>query len=105
MAWLADSKSLAFLSTCQAQPENKNQADFFLADPASKSAPSRLTHLKGIAETPAFSPDGKQLGFLYVEGATRQASPLAAEKPPAGVIGEEGLEIKRVASVDIASSR
>ena len=93
IAWSPDSKTLAFLSDCA----DKSQSDFYLAQPGSKTSPRRLTHLHGIPEAPAFSPDGKQIGFLYVEGATRRASPLAAEKPPAGVIGEEGLEIKRVA--------
>jgi len=99
IAWSPNSKTLIFLSNCQATGEDKDQADFYLAEPASKSAPRRLTHLHGIPESPAFSPDGQQLGFLYVEGATRPASPLAAEKPPAGVIGEDGLEIKRVAEI------
>jgi dipeptidyl aminopeptidase/acylaminoacyl peptidase len=103
IAWSPDSKTLAFLSDCQADGENKGQRDFYLYQPEEKSAPRRLTHLHGIADEPAFSPDGKQLGFLYVEGATRFASPLAAEKPPAGVIGEDGLEIKRVAEVSVSA--
>jgi dipeptidyl aminopeptidase/acylaminoacyl peptidase len=97
IAWSPDSKTLAFLSDCA----DKSQSDFYLAQPGSKTPPRRLTHLHGIPEAPAFSPDGKTLGFLYVEGATRRASPLAAEKPPAGVIGEEGLEIKRIATVAV----
>jgi dipeptidyl aminopeptidase/acylaminoacyl peptidase len=105
IAWSPDSKTLAFLSDCQADGENKGQRDFYLYEPGVKSAPRRLTHLHGIADEPAFSPDGKQLGFLYVEGATRFASPLAAEKPPAGVIGEDGLEIKRVAAAQVADGK
>ncbi|AXC14173.1 tolB protein [Acidisarcina polymorpha] len=105
LAWSPDSKTLAFLSDCQSAGENKTQADFYLAEMGNKPKIRRLTHLPGIPEAPAFSPDGKELGFLYVEGATRRASPLAAEKPPAGVIGEEGLEIKRVAEADIASGQ
>jgi dipeptidyl aminopeptidase/acylaminoacyl peptidase len=101
VAWSPDSKTLAFLSDCQAAADHPAQADFYLAGPDAKTAPRRLTHLHGIAEAPAFSPDGRQLAFLYVEGATRRANPLAAEKPPAGVIGEDGLEIKRVATVAI----
>jgi dipeptidyl aminopeptidase/acylaminoacyl peptidase len=100
IAWSPDSKTLAFLSDCA----DKAQSDFYLAQPGSRSNPRRLTHLDGIPEVPSFSPDGKQIGFLYVEGATRRASPLAAEKPPAGVIGEEGLEIKRVAEVSISTT-
>jgi dipeptidyl aminopeptidase/acylaminoacyl peptidase len=101
IAWSPDSKALAFLSDCA----DKSQSDFYLAQPGGKTSPRRLTHLHGIPEAPAFSPDGKRLGFLYVEGATRRASPLAAEKPPAGVIGEEGLEIKRVATADSTSGQ
>jgi Tol biopolymer transport system component len=102
IAWSPDSTTLVFLSNCQPPKENPAQSDFFLYSAAAKSAPRRLTHLHGIPEAPAFSPDGQQLGFLYVEGASRKASPLAAEKPPAGVIGEDGLEIKRIAAVPIA---
>jgi dipeptidyl aminopeptidase/acylaminoacyl peptidase len=37
------------------------------------------------------------VAFLYVEGATRPAGALAAMKPWSGVIGEDGVEIQRVA--------
>jgi dipeptidyl aminopeptidase/acylaminoacyl peptidase len=38
-----------------------------------------------------------------VAGATRPSGALAAMKPPAGVIGVEGLEIQRVAAIDAVS--
>jgi dipeptidyl aminopeptidase/acylaminoacyl peptidase len=47
--------------------------------------------------------DGKSLGFLYVAGATRHASAVAAAKRPAGEIGVSGIEVQRVASLDVAS--
>jgi dipeptidyl aminopeptidase/acylaminoacyl peptidase len=47
--------------------------------------------------------DGKSLGFLYVPGATRHASAVAAAKPAAGEIGVSGVEVQRVASLDVAS--
>ncbi len=103
LAWSPDSTTLAFLSDCQATADSNGQSDLYLYRPAMTGTARRLTHLHGIPESPAFSPDGRQIGFLYVEGATRRASPLAAEKPPAGVIGEEGLEIKRVAAADAAT--
>jgi dipeptidyl aminopeptidase/acylaminoacyl peptidase len=62
-----------------------------------------LTHLRGEIESLDFSPDGKQIGFLYVEGATRHAGALDAMKPPSGIIGIDNLEIQRFASVDRAS--
>jgi Tol biopolymer transport system component len=45
------------------------------------------------------------VAFLYVEGATRPAGALAAMKPPSGVIGEESVEIERVAVVGVDSPK
>ena len=63
----------------------------------------RLTTLSGFVHEPAFSPDGSKIAFLYVEGATRPAGALAAMKPPSGVIGEDGIEVQRVAAITIPS--
>jgi len=60
----------------------------------------RLTDAKGEVGDPIFSPDGSKIGFLYVPNATRRAGALAAMKPWAGVIGEDGVEIQRVAFVE-----
>ena len=93
IAWKPDAKALVFLSDC-AQPGE--QADLYLSRLDGGPA-RRLTALKGDADSPAFSPDGTRVAFLYVEGATRQPGALAAMKPPAGTIGEDGVEIQRVA--------
>ena len=93
IAWEPDSKALAFFSDC-AKPSE--QADLYLA-PMDGSAARRLTELKGLAEALAFAPDGQSVAFLYVEGATRAAGALAAMKPWSGVIGEDGVEIQRLA--------
>jgi len=93
IAWEPDAKALAFFSDCGKPGE---QADLYLSQLDGNPA-RRLTELRGYAHEPAFSPDGKKIGFLYVEGATRPAGALAAMKPPAGVIGEDGIEIQRVA--------
>jgi dipeptidyl aminopeptidase/acylaminoacyl peptidase len=104
LAWSPDSKSLVFTSDCNAPSNASDQADVYLASPASGSiSPRRLTHLHGGVTTLAFSPDGLYIACLYIEGATRPAGALAAMKPPAGVIGVEGLEIQRVATVETAS--
>jgi dipeptidyl aminopeptidase/acylaminoacyl peptidase len=98
MAWAPDSKALAFLSDCGS---SERQMNLYLSkldgDPA-----RRLANLKGYVESPAFSPDGTKVAFLYVEGATRPAGALAAMKLPAGVIGEDGIEIQRVAVAKVA---
>ena len=70
---------------------------------ATGASARRLTHLHGGITSLAFSPDGLHIACLYIEGATRPAGALAPMKPPAGVIGVEGLEIQRVATVETAS--
>ena len=93
LSWAPDSKVLAFLSDCAAPHE---QMDLYLSHLDGKPA-RKLTTLKGYVGAPAFAPDGKAIAFLYVEGATRPSGALAAMKPPSGVIGEDGVEIQRVA--------
>jgi dipeptidyl aminopeptidase/acylaminoacyl peptidase len=96
-----DSTKLAFFSDCTSD----HKTAIFVADPSGATPPHQVAALNGYAHDLAWSPHGKQLGFLYVEGASRPPSPIAAEKPPSGVIGVEGLEIQRVAEVDAASGQ
>jgi dipeptidyl aminopeptidase/acylaminoacyl peptidase len=104
LAWSPDSKSLAFTSNCNAPSNSSDQLDVYLMNPAAAGASARrLTHLHGGITSLAFSPDGLHIACLYIEGATRPAGALAPMKPPAGVIGVEGLEIQRVAVVEAAS--
>jgi len=110
-AWAPDSRHLAFLSACESGGDG-GQQDVFVAtvggDFASGKAKvevQRLTEARGEVGYPEFSPDGSQIAFLYVEGATRAAGALAAMKPWAGVIGEDGVEIQRVAIVDAAAKK
>ncbi|HTW78022.1 MAG TPA: S9 family peptidase [Terracidiphilus sp.] len=98
--WSPDSASLAFFSDCAS---DNGQADLYLSHLDSNPA-RRLTSLSGYVNEPAFAPDGSAIAFLYVEGATRPAGALAAMKPPAGVIGEEGIEVQRVAVVSVNGS-
>ena len=93
-AWAPDSKSFAFFSDCANSADH--QVDLYLSR-LDGSPAKKLSALKGLPNAPAFSPDGSKIAFLYVEGATRPAGALAAMKPPAGVIGEDGVEIQRVA--------
>jgi len=101
LAWSSDGKALAFFSDCAKLGE---QTDLYVA--AVDGGPARrLTELKGYVHELAFSPDGSKLAFLYVEGATRPAGALAAMKPPSGVIGEDGVEVQRVAVADVDAAK
>src|SRR5208283_813850 len=99
LAWSPDSALLAFTSVC-AQPGQ--QSDLYLSR-LDENPPTRFIELPGGISAPAFSPDGRALAFLYVEGATRPAGAQAAMKPPSGVIGEDGIEIQSVAKVTLPS--
>ncbi len=107
--WAPDGETLAFLSTCtshddQAKPTSGEetrmaQEQIFLWSKATNQV-TQLTHLVGEIQQPAWSPGGKSISFLFVKNATRHAGALDAMPPWNGVIGEDGVEIQRVYSVD-----
>ena len=102
--WSPTSASIAFLSDCEDPSDQSNQPNLFLSH-LDGSPALRLTDLHGYVEAPEFSPDGKSIAFLYVEGATRPSGALAAEPLPSGVIGEDHIEIQRVAAVSSTASQ
>lgn len=106
VAWAPDSRRLAFVGNCPGGGQDnvfvaKIGGDFAQGKP--KIDVDRLTEAKGETGFPTFSPDGSKIAFLYVEGATREAGALAAMKPWAGVIGEDGVEIQRIAVIDASA--
>ncbi|HEY0197364.1 MAG TPA: prolyl oligopeptidase family serine peptidase, partial [Rhodanobacter sp.] len=102
-SWSPDSRHLAFVSSCDTDLTNTKamQNDIVLADATSHDAPVPLAQLKGYVRSLQWTNDGKSIGFLYVPGATRHASALAAAKPAVGEVGVTGLEIQHVASIDV----
>jgi dipeptidyl aminopeptidase/acylaminoacyl peptidase len=97
LAWSADGKRLAFLSDAV----KTGQLQLYVADVGAGPA-KQLTKLKGFLSTPGWSPDGKTIGVLFTENATRRAGPLVAETPDEGVVSEAFLE-QRLALVDASS--
>ena len=100
--WSPDGETLAFLGGCTAEssdPTVPRQQQIYLWSKGSGEV-RQLTHLTGDLQQMAWSPDGQQIGFLFVANATRTAGALDAMKPWSGVIGEEGVEIQRVYAVD-----
>ena len=100
LTWEPDSKALAFLADCD---KPGIQDNLYLSHLDGKPA-QRVGDLKGYVHEPAFSPDGSKIAFLYVEGATRPAGALAAMKPWSGVMGEDNVEVQRVAYLPVAAS-
>ncbi len=98
--WSPDGNTLAFISNCT--EEANGQTQLFLWNKGTGKV-RQLTHMTGSIEAPAWSPDGRSIAFLYVENATRTAGALDAMKPPAGVIGEDGVEVQRVYGVSSTS--
>ena len=103
IAWSARNE-LAFASDCNATGGDGQEDVYLTQASATSTPPRRLTHLQGGINDLTFSPDGLHLACLYIEGATRPAGALAAMKPPSGVIGVEGLEIQRIATIETASA-
>src|SRR5436189_1450087 len=97
-AWSPDSKSLAFFSNAG----EKDQAQLWTVN-ADGSNPTKITSLKGYAARPRWSHDGKQIAFLYIEGASG-GGPLMAAPATTGVI-DRAIHNQRIAVLDIASGQ
>ena len=69
---------------------------------ATGGAARKVTSLTGAVTDLHWSPDGKQIGFLFIENPPRLAGPIAAVPPETGVIGEKTFA-QRLAAVEVAS--
>ncbi len=65
-----DSQTLAYTSTCTSKEDKPGDPQIFLYS-RKTGISTQLTHLSGIFQQVAFSPDGHSLAFLFVEDATR----------------------------------
>jgi dipeptidyl aminopeptidase/acylaminoacyl peptidase len=102
--WSPDSQWLALLSTCLDANNKPGQRQIILWSRATGEFKT-LTHLTGQMHEMSWSPDGKNIAFLFVENATRSAGALDAMKPWDGVIGEDGVETQRVYGINVASGQ
>ena len=82
--WSPGGNEIAFLSDAQ----TPNQLQLFIADAISGTLITKqpLTHFNGYVSHLHWSPDGKYLSVLYVEQASREPSPMAAENRATGII-------------------
>ena len=97
-AFSPDSKTLAFFSNAG----EKEQRQLWIVD-ADGSNPKKITDLKGYAARPRWSHDGKQIAFLYIEGAGG-GGPLMAAAATTGVV-DTAVHNQRIAVLDVASGK
>jgi len=97
-AWSSNSKTLAFFSAAG----ETDQRQLWKVN-ADGSNPQKLTHLKGYAARPRWSHNGKQIAFLYIEGAGG-GGPLMAAPATTGVI-DTAIHNQRIAVLNVATGQ
>ncbi len=93
LAFSPDGQRIAFLSDA----EKAHQPQLYLADLRTGQV-LQLTHADGHLEAPRFSPDGKTLAVLFVEGGVDERGPLLPASRQTGVV-EERIREQRIALV------
>src|SRR5882757_4255667 len=97
-AWSPDSKTLAVFSSADEAAQRQ-----LWSVKADGSDPKKLTSLNGYAARPRWSHNGKQIAFLYIEGAGG-GGPLMAAPTTTGVI-DTAIHNQRIAVLDIANGQ
>lgn len=85
-AWSADGTRITFITT-----DAQDQAQVAVADAAGNGV-RRVTLAHGPLDTPRWSPDGKQIAFLYSEGAPKLPGPLNPLGRDAGDLASQVFE-------------
>ena len=103
--WSPNGAALGFLSSCTSTQEKPGQKEVFLWSKATGET-RELSHVSGNLDELAWSPDGKEVAFLFVEAATRKPGGESAQDPNVGVIGAvKNSEVQRVYGVDTEKGR
>jgi acylaminoacyl-peptidase len=97
-AWAPDSKTLAVFSSADEGAQRQ-----LWSVKADGSDPKKLTNLNGYAARPRWSHDGKQIAFLYIEGAGG-GGPLMAAATTTGVI-DTAIHNQRIAVLDVVGGQ
>ena len=97
-AWAPDSKMLAVFSSA-----DKDEQRQLWSVNADGSNPKKLTSLNGYAARPRWSHDGKQIAFLYIEGAGG-GGPLMAAPTTTGVI-DTAIHNQRISVLDVTTGQ
>ena len=73
-----------------------------MADKPGHGKPRKVTDLKGYINAPHWSPDGRTIAILWIEGLTRVPGPTEATLPDTGVVSSKVYE-QRLALVDVST--
>src|SRR5207244_9888171 len=93
-AWSSDSKTFAVFSSAG----EKEQRQLWMVN-ANGFNPKKITKLNGYAARPRWSHDGKQIAFLYIQGAGG-GGPLMAAPATTGVI-DTAIHNQRIAVLNV----
>ncbi len=84
LAWSQDGR-LAFLSDA----DSHGQMQLYVVEKPGRGKPRKIGEFKGYVELPQWSPDGKSIALLEIEGNSRVPGPTEATAPATGVIASE----------------
>jgi len=97
LAWSQDGK-LAFLSDA----DSHGQMQLYVTEKPGHSKPRKIGEFSGYVELPHWSPDGKSIALLWIEGNARVPGPTEATAQATGVIDSKVAE-KRLTIVNVAT--
>jgi dipeptidyl aminopeptidase/acylaminoacyl peptidase len=99
LTWSQDGR-LAFVSDA----DSHGQMQLYIVERPGHSKPRKVGDFQGYVGEPHWSPDGKSIALLQIEGVTRIPGPTEATAPESGVIASKTLE-QRLAIVDVATGK
>ncbi|NOJ94037.1 S9 family peptidase [Corallococcus coralloides] len=101
LSWSPDGRQLAFLSTAG----EGRAKQLYVADASGTGGPARrLTTVKGVLAAPKWSPDGRSVGLLVIEGAEDALGPRGPAARETGVV-QTSPPVKRFAVVTVEDAR